>query len=412
MTNASLARTIAGRIFCALLFATVLVAPLNAQQAETNEDLEDSVVLFGEALKDVFDRIWVPRSRFRDGPHVRAAFRPVIESARSATVEVRSAGRRVAWGGVVGPHGWVLTKASLLVNSFDSINCRLQDGRDLPARIVGIDRQYDLAMLKLDANDLAYLDLTESQSPETLKRGDLLVSIDKSDVKETPASAAPGQLQAGDWVATVGAGRNPVAIGVVSVAPREIQRRPGFLGVGIGESKDKSGVLVTAVEPRSGAAKAGIIKGDVIRSVDGDLVASPDELRQLIQAKNPGDPVRIALSRQEESDLEQFVLRAVLSGRRFHSRAQYQNNLGGALSERRFGFPSALQHDTVLSPRDCGGPLVDLEGRVVGFNIARAGRTESYALPVEVVREQLFDLMSGRLTPTKLQPQAEPAQEN
>ena len=63
-------------------------------------------------------------------------------------------------------------------------------------------------------------------------------------------------------------------------------------------------------------------------------------------------------------------------------RSDFQNSLGGKLSVRRFGFPLAFQHDTVLRPSDCGGPVVDLDGRVVGFNIARAGRTESYALPV------------------------------
>jgi serine protease Do len=85
-------------------------------------------------------------------------------------------------------------------------------------------------------------------------------------------------------------------------------------------------------------------------------------------------------------------------------RSQYQNNLGGELTRRRFGFPSALQHDTVLSPAECGGPIVDLEGRVVGFNIARAGRTESYALPVAEVNQRLVDLMSGRLAPRAATP--------
>ena len=45
-----------------------------------------------------------------------------------------------------------------------------------------------------------------------------------------------------------------------------------------------------------------------------------------------------------------------------------------------------LQHDSVLKPSECGGPLVDLDGKVVGINIARAGRTETYAIPSEVVQ--------------------------
>jgi len=61
--------------------------------------------------------------------------------------------------------------------------------------------------------------------------------------------------------------------------------------------------------------------------------------------------------------------------------------LGGQLSTRRAGFPIVLQHDTVLAPDQCGGPIVDLDGNVVGINIARAGRVNSYAVPAEVVQK-------------------------
>ena len=57
-----------------------------------------------------------------------------------------------------------------------------------------------------------------------------------------------------------------------------------------------------------------------------------------------------------------------------------------AATIRTGGFPTILQHDSVLRPTDCGGPLVDLDGRALGINIARAGRTESYAVPAEIVK--------------------------
>src|SRR5262249_13410911 len=80
-------------------------------------------------------------------------------------------------------------------------------------------------------------------------------------------------------------------------------------------------------------------------------------------------------------------------------RGELQNSIGGALSIRRAGFPSFLQHDTILKPQDCGGPVGDLDGKVVGINIARAGRAESYAIPAEAVQPLLADLMSGKLAP-------------
>jgi S1-C subfamily serine protease len=80
-------------------------------------------------------------------------------------------------------------------------------------------------------------------------------------------------------------------------------------------------------------------------------------------------------------------------------RSDFQNRMGGAISDRRAGFPIILQHDTVLQPKDCGGPLVDLDGHIIGINIARAGRVETYAIPAEAVQPLLADLMSGKLAP-------------
>jgi serine protease Do len=70
-----------------------------------------------------------------------------------------------------------------------------------------------------------------------------------------------------------------------------------------------------------------------------------------------------------------------------------------------------LQHDTVIRPADCGGPLVDLDGKAVGINIARAGRTESYAIPAEDVIALIAELKSGRLAPVKEEEEKEPTAE-
>ncbi len=60
----------------------------------------------------------------------------------------------------------------------------------------------------------------------------------------------------------------------------------------------------------------------------------------------------------------------------------------------------------MLRPADCGGPLVDLSGKAVGINIARAGRTESYAAPADKVQALLTDLESGKLAPKDALPGA------
>jgi len=92
-----------------------------------------------------------------------------------------------------------------------------------------------------------------------------------------------------------------------------------------------------------------------------------------------------------------------------HKRREQMNRLGVGVSGRRDGFPLVLQHDTVLKPNDCGGPLVNLDGRVVGVNIARGGRVETYAIPTSALLPRLYELMSGRLAPERLRKLAEEA---
>ncbi len=390
-------------VLVVILLVGFVVCPARAQPPPATNDW------LGDTVEDVFNRVWTPRSRFTDGPQVRQAFRPVVAEVRRATVQIRSKGRRIAYGGIVGPDGWVLTKASLL---HGELTVRLLSGKEYEARLVGMDRKYDLAMLKIDTTGLATLDLSGLTSLDLPgltsidlsgtkpSRSDLLVST-KGTTEIDEKKIATNSLRAGDWVATPGLGRDPAAIGVVSVAPRKIERRRGILGIRMEiHNKATRGVKIAQVFDGTGAAEAGIQAGDLLVAIDETSVANTVEVREVMKAYNPGDQIAVTVTR----DKKRLRLNAILTGqvKDFRNRAQYQNNLGGKLSKRRFGFPMALQHDTVLKPNDCGGPLVDLDGRVVGFNIARSGRTESYALPTAVVKERLYDLMSGRLAPKPL----------
>ena len=68
---------------------------------------------------------------------------------------------------------------------------------------------------------------------------------------------------------------------------------------------------------------------------------------------------------------------------------------GGTVSKRHSNFPNALTHDTVLQAAECGGPVVNLDGRAIGLNIARADRTATYAIPAETLRKVIADLLVG-----------------
>jgi S1-C subfamily serine protease/beta-glucanase (GH16 family) len=316
------------------------------------------------------DRLFVPRWRLADGPQVRAAFRSVVERARAATVVVTCDGKRHGLGGVVGADGWVLTKATPLCQS---VVVTLADGRQLPGVMVGMNGKYDLALLKIDAAGLPTLDLTDSTVPPV-----------------------------GAWLATVGLERDPVTVGVVSVPPREIPPQPGRLGIML--SPDDEPVVVEAV-PEGAAAEGGVHAGDRILSIEGQPTRSGTEIKHVLESFNPGDVIALIVDRGGESLTLRVTLQGTIPG--YEGREEFQNNLGGRLSVRRFGFPLALQHDSVLRPNDCGGPVVDLDGRVVGFNIARAGRTESFTIPTSAVRDVLRDLMSAGMTAIKVQAEAE-----
>jgi serine protease Do len=131
-------------------------------------------------------------------------------------------------------------------------------------------------------------------------------------------------------------------------------------------------------------------KNDVIVAVDGKATPDRETLGAMIGRHKPGDSVAIRFRRSgQEEDVK-----VTLDKFPFADRGDFQNNMGTDISERRKGFPITLQHDTDLKSYQCGGPLVDLEGRVIGINIARGGRTDTYAIPAEVIKPLLPELLT------------------
>jgi serine protease Do len=328
-----------------------------------------------------------PAQDFREvlhsGPKVLKAFRPVVSRPSASAVRVRCAGKDVALGTVVGAEGWVLTKASVLPVG-KGIDCRLKDGRTLSARLVGVQEPYDLALLRVGATGLVPIEWRDSTA------GDV-----------------------GRWVASVGPGEDPVAVGVISVAtrpykagdqpPKTLNTKAGFLGVGLDEAE--GGAKISGVMKGSPADKAGLKVNDLVTHIAGKKVLDTESMINAVGRHKPGEEITIRLKRGKEV----LNLTAKLARRPPFMMGNPQERMGSALSDRRGGFPTILQHDTVLKPGDCGGPLVDLDGKAVGVNIARAGRTETYAVPAEAVRRLLPELMSGRLAPRPDEPEGKPA---
>jgi len=232
---------------------------------------------------------------------------------------------------------------------------------------MGTAADYDIAMIKVDARNLP-----------TCPWGD----------------GKPVEI--GQWVATPRSASNDIVVGVVSVGLRKIPSRNAVLGVMLLDAT--GGPKVLQVAPASGAQKAGVLVDDLITSVDGHAIRSRDDLSEMIQGRQLGERVSLIV-RRGDNDVD---LTVVLGQRPLGppTRGEIMNAMGGALSKRSTGFPLVLQHDTVLKPSDCGGPLVNLDGKVIGINIARAGRTESYALPADTVLALLDELKAGKRIPS------------
>jgi len=70
-----------------------------------------------------------------------------------------------------------------------------------------------------------------------------------------------------------------------------------YLGVAIDDSTSTAGARLAEVRPGTPAARAGLKSGDVITKVAGTSIGSADELRQLVDSKQPGDKVVVTVKR-------------------------------------------------------------------------------------------------------------------
>jgi membrane-associated protease RseP (regulator of RpoE activity) len=82
----------------------------------------------------------------------------------------------------------------------------------------------------------------------------------------------------------------------------------GFLGVVSTASTSPDGARVTQVVDGSPAGDSGIQTDDVITKVDGDAVTSPAELARRIEAKDPGDTVKITYVRDGDTKTAEVKL--------------------------------------------------------------------------------------------------------
>ncbi|MCX6927753.1 MAG: PDZ domain-containing protein [Verrucomicrobia bacterium] len=288
------------------------------------------------------------------------ALAPVSEATRYSIVKLNVNGTTVALGTIVDANGLALTKASEIKTG--KLTCWLASEKQADVELIAVDEEEDLALVRVNARGLK------------------------------PIQWAAGEVAIGQWAITPGIADTPQAVGIISALPRRI--RPPRALIGIQFDFGSTNPRIDSILAGLGAEKAGLKPGDLILAVSGVAVTNREQVVEALREFREGQVVKLRIQRLETqftAEVRMMVDRAARSGGDENSPRRL-DRLTGELSRRAEGFEQAIEHDTVLQPWLCGGPLVNLDGKAIGINIARASRVTTYALPSGLVKRTLDDL--------------------
>jgi len=294
---------------------------------------------------------------------IYAVLGPVVRKAAASVVSFGAAApNQLCFGAVIGDGNHVLTKWSEIASSRRPLKVIDSAGTSRNAKIEGVYESEDLAVVSIEGTPLPVVNWSTQEEPAL---GHFLVA-------PRPDGKAAG-------------------FGVVSVLERSLREsNQAYLGLMADVEYTGAGARIKTVEPGTGAAAAGLAVGDVILKVGSRQISGLLELRNSLNDKKPGDHVSILYSRGGEE-----AMADVLLGGRPHIaqptnlRLRQMEQMGGDISRVRDGFSRVIQTDMQVSPQQCGGPILDLDGNVIGLSVARTDRTRSFILPAAEILETL-----------------------
>lgn len=266
-------------------------------------------------------------------------------------------------GVIVSEDGYIITN-NHVIDEADEIRVLLYGGDELDAEIVGTDPQTDIAILKVDRDNLPSITMGDS---DDIRTGEMVLAIGSplsqdfahtvsqgivsasgrsslnlnfyENYIQTDAAINPGNSGGalvnmdGELIGinTAIASRTGGYQGIGFAIPVNMARsvmeslitdgevRRGFLGIELGGEVDRTmaralnldrarGVIVGGVTEDGPAQEAGIQEGDVIIALDGQDVVNWRELQLAIASKGPGEEITLEIIRDGERETVEVTL--------------------------------------------------------------------------------------------------------
>ncbi|WP_437917892.1 trypsin-like peptidase domain-containing protein [Sphingobacterium sp. LRF_L2] len=142
---------------------------------------------------------------------------------------------------------------------------------------------------------------------------------------------------------------------------------------------------LTKVDSAGAAYIAGLKDGDKMIRVNDHDVSSAEKINKEMLNYFAGDTIQLTYRRGEKD----FRTDVVLDAKVLRESSHPANHIPGGKSLRKDGFSNVFLHDSRVHSYECGSPVVDVEGRFLGLNIARYSHTACFAIPRDVILDFL-----------------------